>query len=175
MCLPHPTGKVFDGGEAGRCQGDSPSLESADRESVRRSGASDSPSWIARHRRGWRGLRQEVANFADGENRERAEEADTIPHCWRDLEEAADRREQGLRLWIRADGEASIRVRMGPSPLSGARGGVRPARCGQRSSEGPATSRGGGADERQGGGGGCWHGRGASDKGPAAVRAEGGE
>lgn len=72
---------------------------------------------------------------------------------------------------------ASIRVRMGPSPLSGARGGLRPARCGQRSGEGPATSRGGGVDERQGGGGGggCWHGRGASDKGPAAVRAEGGE
>jgi hypothetical protein len=49
---------------------------------------------------------------------------------------------------------ASIRVRMGPSPLSSARGGLRPARCGQRSGEGPATSRGEGADERQGGGGG---------------------
>jgi hypothetical protein len=47
---------------------------------------------------------------------------------------------------------ASIRVRMGPSPLSGARGGLRPVRCGQRSGEGPATSRGGGADERQGSG-----------------------
>ena len=36
LCLSHPTWKVFDGGEAGRCQGDSPSLESADREPVRR-------------------------------------------------------------------------------------------------------------------------------------------
>lgn len=45
---------------------------------------------------------------------------------------------------------ASIRVRMGPSPLSGTRGGLRPALCGQRSGEGLATSRGGGADKKQG-------------------------
>jgi hypothetical protein len=82
LCLPHSTWKVFDGGEVGWCQGDSPSLESVDREPVRRSEASDSPSWIAQHERGWRGLRQEVANFADGENREWAEEADTVPRCW---------------------------------------------------------------------------------------------
>jgi hypothetical protein len=61
---------------------------------------------------------------------------------------------------------ANIKVRMGPSPLSDARGGLRPARYGQRSGEGPATPHGGGADKRQGGGGGegCWHGRGASDR-----------
>jgi hypothetical protein len=76
-------------GEAGRWQGDSPSVESADREPMRRSGASDSPSmesaartrmgiwgeskdcgdlirlpWRARRERGSRGWGEERAGIA---------------------------------------------------------------------------------------------------------------